>query len=68
MYCRILNGKVQSSFLKGVEGFIEFAISNPTCVKKGLIKCPCTLRKCRNKQYVTPLKVSEHLRRNGFVL
>ena len=64
---RIKNNRVQSSFLKGVQGFITAAMEHPCCVKKGFIKCPCSSETCRNKKYLSPTTVSEHLRRNGFM-
>ena len=68
MYDRTaVNGRVSRSFVEGVKGFISFAMGRPACATRGLIKCPCTLETCRNKQFMTPTAVFEHLRRYGFM-
>ena len=68
MYDRTaVNGRVSRSFVEGVKGFISFAMGRLVCAIGGLIKCPCTLETCRNKQFMTPTAVFEHLRRYGFM-
>ena len=67
MYRRIVNGRIQSSFVEGVESFITFALTQTTCLSGGKMKCPCNANKCRNKQFLPPETVVEHLKRNGFV-
>ena len=64
---RIINNRVQKKFLKGVQYLIKIALEHPNCVKNGCIKCPCNLEACRNKQYLTPTEVFNHLKRNGFM-
>ncbi|KAL6532206.1 hypothetical protein OROGR_014176 [Orobanche gracilis] len=67
MYRRTVNGKLEASFLEGVDSFIAFAISHPACMVEGTIKCPCNLKDCRNKQYLSPTIVVEHLKNKGFL-
>ena len=59
------NGRVRRSFEIILRVFIAFAKRHAT--QGGLIKCPCTLENCRNKQYITPTAVLEHLLRYGFM-
>ena len=67
MYQRMRNGKLIPSFVEGVEAFIAFTHAHPDCVKGGLIKCPCSLKKCSNRSWKDPKIVVEHLKKNGFV-
>ena len=67
MYRRTVNDRIQSSFVEGVEAFIAFALTQTTCLSRGMMKCPCNANKCRNRQFLPPRTVVEHLKRKGFV-
>ena len=67
MYERIVNGRVLPSFVEGVNAFVAYALTQTTCLSGGMMKCPCTQFKCRNKQFLPPETVVEHLKRRGFV-
>ena len=60
---REINGAISEHFLKGVQVFIEFAISNIANDEE--IRCPCSRWKLLN--YLVPNIAKVHLRQYGFV-
>ncbi|MQL77381.1 hypothetical protein Taro_009773 [Colocasia esculenta] len=51
---------------KGVDGFIDFVVSNVNTVDpEGRIRCPCAV--CKNNRFLHPFDVAQHLYKKGFV-
>jgi hypothetical protein len=46
-------------YCNGVEGFINYALSNPTNINEGGIRCPC--KKYKNKDFYYPDGVTMRL-------
>ncbi|XP_073121034.1 uncharacterized protein [Henckelia pumila] len=64
---RIVNGLLTNEFVNGVEVFVAFTKSNPTCLSDGTIMCPCNRKKCQTLTYLDEITVKEHFCRYGFV-
>jgi hypothetical protein len=47
------------NYCKGVQGFINYALSNPRNINRGGIICPC--KRCKNKKFLDPDVVTMHL-------
>ena len=60
---REISGAISEHFLKGVQVFIEFAISNIANDEE--IRCPCS--RCKLLNYLEPNMAKVHLRQFGFV-
>ena len=67
MYKRFENSEMRLEFHDRVKSFVESAQKHPECMFGEWIKCPCSLPKCRNKQYLPIQDVKFHLVKNGFV-
>ncbi|CAA7022708.1 unnamed protein product [Microthlaspi erraticum] len=53
-------------YKKGVQQFMDLAISQPKAKQSGKLYCPCM--NCGNRRYLTISKVWSHLYHNGFVM
>ena len=67
MYKRFENSQMRFEFHEKVKSFVESARQHSECMYGEWIKCPCSLAKCRNKQYLLVKDVMFHLVKNGFV-
>ncbi|XP_039122129.1 uncharacterized protein LOC120258759 [Dioscorea cayenensis subsp. rotundata] len=67
MYARLKDGFLNPDFLRGINGFIEFARMHPECMDGIKIKCPCNHRKCQNRAFWDENTVRYHLMKYGFV-
>ncbi|MQL93249.1 hypothetical protein Taro_025890 [Colocasia esculenta] len=62
----IVGNELSSEFLEGVDGFIDFEVSNVNTVDpEGRIRCPCAV--CKNNRFLQPFDVAQHLYKKGFV-
>ncbi|XP_073152988.1 uncharacterized protein [Henckelia pumila] len=64
---RFVNGSLNEEYLNGIEVFVTFAKSNPTCLPDETIRCPCNHKKCQNLSYWDENTVKVHLCRYEFV-
>ncbi|XP_049379321.1 uncharacterized protein LOC125844104 isoform X2 [Solanum stenotomum] len=66
MYERTNFGRVgiKPEFVKGVDGFVDYAMTLEPFQLSSLVKCPC--KKCQCMNYEKPEIVKFHLYRNGF--
>ena len=65
MYARLNeHGYITNEFKVGVQGFINFAFSQPNIIYKGKIRCPCL--RCKNFIFHDADIVSVHLCKKGF--
>ncbi|KAK2445148.1 hypothetical protein QL285_016112 [Trifolium repens] len=67
MYDRTYPGRtgLKPNFEEGVKGFIAFAVAQETYKVEEGIRCPCT--KCTCRFIKTPVEVSNHLKKVGFM-
>jgi hypothetical protein len=67
MYDRTYPGRtgLKPNFEEGVKGFIAFAVTQETYKVEEGIRCPCT--KCTCRFIKTPVEVSNHLKKVGFM-
>jgi hypothetical protein len=65
MYRNSPPGLQRVDYCKGVQGFINFAISIPRHFSGGGIRYPC--RKCKNKKCMHPDVITMHLLHKGFM-
>jgi hypothetical protein len=65
MYLDSPQGLYREDYSRGVEGFIDFSLSNPKNISEGKIKCLCV--KCKNKKFLQSDVVMMHLLKEGFV-
>jgi hypothetical protein len=47
------------NYCNDVEGFINYALSNPKNISEGNIRCPC--KSCKNKKFLNPDVITMHL-------
>ena len=47
------------NYCKGVQGFINYALSNPRNISGGGIRCP--YKRCKNKKFFDPDVATMHL-------
>ena len=53
------------NYCNEIEGFINYALSNPRNISGGNIKCPC--KRCKNKKFINPDVVTMHLLQKEFM-
>jgi hypothetical protein len=59
MYQVSLEGLHKMNYYNGVEGFINYTLSNPKNISGDNIRCPC--ERCKNKKFFDPNVVTTHL-------
>ena len=65
MYKRLdENGFISNEFTTGVQGFVDFALSQPAVVSLRKIQCPCS--RCCKSKFQNVDTVRHHLCENGF--
>jgi len=52
-------------YCNGIQGFINYTISNPRNINGGGIRCPC--KRCKNKKFLDPYIVMMHLLQKRFM-
>ena len=52
-------------YCNGVQGFINYVISNLRNINGGSIRCPC--KRCKNKKFIDPDVVMMHLLQKMFM-
>jgi len=52
-------------YYNGVQGFVNYALSNPRNISGGSIRCPC--KTCKNKKFLDPDVVMIHLLQKRFM-
>ncbi|XP_049388296.1 uncharacterized protein LOC125852607 [Solanum stenotomum] len=67
MYKRLAKGLYDPEFIKGVQHFIEFAMSHPEGRDGERLRCPCNRKKCQNRNFENVNTVHGHLLKEGFV-
>jgi len=65
MYRDSPQGLQKTDYCNGVQGFINYALSNPRNISGGGIRCPC--KKCKNKKFIDPDTVTMHLLQKRFM-
>lgn len=67
MYDRLLPDRsgFKAQFIDGVKQFIEFACNQPQFFNDKALRCPCS--KDRNRKFLSPDEVAEHILRHGFM-
>jgi hypothetical protein len=53
------------NYCNGIEGFINYTLSNPRIFSGGGIRCPC--KKCKNKKFLNPNVIIMHLIHKRFM-
>jgi hypothetical protein len=53
-------------YCNGVQGFINYALSNPRDINGGSIRCP--YKRCKNKKVIDLDVITMHLLQNGFII
>jgi len=59
MYQDLPQGLRRMKYCNGVQGFINYTISNPRNINGGDIKCPCI--RCKNKKFLNSDVVTMYL-------
>jgi len=59
MFRDLLEKLRRMDYYNGVQGFINYALSNPRNISGGSIRCPCKM--CKNKKFLDPDVVMIHL-------
>jgi len=67
MYKRLAKGLYDPKFIRGVQHFIEFAMSHPEGRDGERLRCPCNRKKCQNRNFENVHTVHGHLLKEGFV-
>ncbi|WMV58507.1 hypothetical protein MTR67_051892 [Solanum verrucosum] len=67
MYKRLTKGLYDPEFLRGVQQFIEFAMSHPEGRDGERLRCPSNRKKCQNRNFENVHTVHGHLLKKGFV-
>ncbi|XP_043815326.1 uncharacterized protein LOC122724434 [Manihot esculenta] len=67
MYNRLKDGLLNIEFLNGLEEFIQFALTHPERMDGMNIRCPCSMRRCSNRKFLSVDDVRYHVMKNGFV-
>ena len=65
MYQVSPEGLCMMDYCNGIEGFINYALSNLKNISESNIRCPC--KKCKNKMFLNPNIVIMHLLQKGFM-
>jgi len=58
-------GAINSSFVIGVDKFIQFACSQQNRMSGNKVRCPC--KKCHNFKFMDVETIKHHLYKSGFV-
>ena len=65
MYLDSPQGLYREDYSRGVEGFIDFSLSNPKNITEEKIKCLCV--KCKNKKFHKSYVVTMYLLKKKLV-